>query len=118
MSPLGILAVLADQCSSVTFLQVRGDKPCRHSFAIVGLFLSLRPERVPNRPLDTNNPACAEQSSQLGKESRTRMQRIPLSTAQRLRLSYSGADPQGQLSQASTSTHKVSNSSTTCTTVL
>jgi len=48
MSPSGILATLVDQRSSMTFLQVRAGMPCQHPFVFVGLFLSLRPERVPN----------------------------------------------------------------------
>ncbi|WP_413253425.1 glutamate synthase-related protein [Streptomyces pseudovenezuelae] len=48
MSPLRILAALAFASRSVVFSQVRWDDLCRHSPAFVSLFLSLRPQRVPN----------------------------------------------------------------------
>src|SRR5215212_5500933 len=44
MSPLRILAALADQRSSMTFSQVRCGYPYSGSSALVGLFLSLRPQ--------------------------------------------------------------------------
>lgn len=44
MSPLGILAVLADQRSSLTFSQVRWGYPCGCFTVLVSLFLSLRPQ--------------------------------------------------------------------------
>ena len=45
MSPLGILAVLADRCRFTPFLQVRWVDVCRCSSTLAGLFLSLRPQR-------------------------------------------------------------------------
>jgi len=49
MSPLRILAV-HDLRLSMTFCLVRAGQSCRHPRVFVGLFLSLRPERVPNEP--------------------------------------------------------------------
>jgi len=48
MSPLRILATLADQCSSLTFSLVRRGEHDRSFSALVSLFLSLCPERVLN----------------------------------------------------------------------
>jgi hypothetical protein len=63
MSPLGILAALVDRCWSMTFLQLRAGELCRHPLALVGLFLSLRPEHVPNAPrmdgLSRRGACCA-----------------------------------------------------------
>jgi hypothetical protein len=50
MSPLRILAALADQRSFMTFSQVRQGKPDQCCSTFARLFLSLRPERVPDGP--------------------------------------------------------------------
>jgi hypothetical protein len=78
MSPLRILAVLAGQRRSVAFLQVRWGKPGQLPLIIVGLFLSLCPQRVLNTPCEDDNGGGSGLSRRLGGGVRSRPQRIAL----------------------------------------
>jgi len=85
MSPLRILAALADRRSFLTFCLVSPGKPRQHPFIFVGLFLSLRPERVPNLSPTTRGPLLPSKSLQFGAGRQTRPQRIPLPMCSQLR---------------------------------
>jgi hypothetical protein len=81
MSPLEILAALADQGPFVTFLLVRRGVSGRRASVFVDLFLSLRPDLAPER----HGHRTFGRQRRLGGGLRTRFQRISF-----LRLSASG----------------------------
>ncbi len=80
MSPLRILAVLVFLRSSWAFSLLRAHSACPFPGPFVSLFLSLRPQRVPNASSWGRTPAPGEGSRQLGPSSETRPQRILLPT--------------------------------------
>ncbi|MCX4761848.1 low temperature requirement protein A [Streptomyces sp. NBC_01275] len=80
MSPLRISAALADQCSFLTFSQVRRADPCQPCVVFVDVFLSLWPLNGPWRSMSWTPTTAAASSTQFSRGDRTLAQRIPLPT--------------------------------------
>ena len=78
MSPLRILATLADQCRFPPFLQVRHVHLCQPCAVLVGWFLSLWSQRGSCRSLRDLPHTESRTSLQLNRRGPTMAQRIPL----------------------------------------